>query len=294
MCSLHGDARVQFEYLMDTVASRNETIENLNDHLEDGKRRFNLLEQELFDEKDNSSILAQQIETYEIDCVKNKDTIARSLELSQQLDASKKELEVAHASLTKEFEHLEKANKLIKGELIVLKEKHAQLQATYEKSLGTSSDPINVENIACASNSLIDQAILVEEIEKLKVQLEKERLDKVLAHQKVRPFRQGLGYVAKEATPPKRTKVQDAPKVDGTVKKKVVNGGATRGNPNHMFAGKTNPSYVLCKGNQGDVYAKYVGPRNGYAYRGYSIWVPKSLVTNAKGPIAKWVPKQKT
>jgi hypothetical protein len=87
--------------------------------------------------------------------------------------------------------------------------------------------------------------------------------------------------------------VQGVHKVDGNVKEKVVNGGATRGNPNHKFAGKFNPSYVLCKGNEGDVYAKYVGPRNGYAYRGYSIWVPKSLVTNAKGPITQWVPKQK-
>jgi chromosome segregation ATPase len=174
MCSLHGDARVQFEYLMDTVASCNESIEDLNTHLEDGKRRFNLLEQELSDEKNNSFLLAQQIETYEIDSAKDKDTLARSLELSQELHASKKELEVAHASLTKEFESLEKANKLVKGELITLREKHEQLQATYEKSLGTSSDPIIVENVACATNSLIEQAILVEEIEKLKVQLEKE------------------------------------------------------------------------------------------------------------------------
>ena len=78
------------------------------------------------------------------------------------------------------------------------------------------------------------------------------------------------------------------------VKKNIVNGGATRGNPNHKFAGDNNPSYVLCKGTGGDVYAKYVGPRNGYAYRWYSIWVPKILVTNARGPIAQWVPKLKT
>ena len=70
-----------------------------------------------------------------------------------------------------------------------------------------------------------------------------------------------------------------------------MNGGATRGNPNHKFARKSNPSYVLCKGTQGDVYAKYVGPRNGYAYRWYSIWVPKYLVANAKEPNNRWVPK---
>ena len=79
----------------------------------------------------------------------------------------------------------------------------------------------------------------------------------------------------------------------GQVKKSVVNGGAMRGNPNHKYAGKSNPSYVLCKGTQRDVYAKYVGPRNGYSYRWYSIWVPKYLVSNAKGPITQWVPKSK-
>jgi hypothetical protein len=73
-----------------------------------------------------------------------------------------------------------------------------------------------------------------------------------------------------------------------------VNGVATRGIPNRKFAGKNNPSYVLCEGTQGDVYAKYIGPRNGYAYRWYSIWVSKVLVANAMEPITQWVPKQKT
>ena len=110
--------------------------------------------------------------------------------------------------------------------------------------------------------------------------------------------KQGLGYNPrnnkKETTPPKKINfVREGHKVDGQAKKNVVNGGAVRGNPNHKFAGKTNPSYVLCKGTQGDVYAKYVGTYDGYAYRWYSIWVPKDLVANARGPIAKWVPKSK-
>ena len=189
-----------------------------------------------------------------------------------------------------------------------LKENHDQLRATYDKALGTLKYPIMVENIACASNSTIDQALLVEENKKLKEQLEKERLthsnkskvlDGVLAHQKVRAPKQGLGYNPRNdkngATPSKKiTFVQEGHVVDDKAKENVVNGGATKGNPNHKFAGKFNPSYVLCKGTQGDVYAKYVGPRNGYAYRWYSIWVPKDLVANAKGPIAQWVPKQKT
>jgi hypothetical protein len=51
------------------------------------------------------------------------------------------------------------------------------------------------------------------------------------------------------------------------------------------FAGKYNPHYVLLRDYYGDVYAKYVGPYNGYIE--YAIWVPKILVTNKRGPIQK-------
>ena len=50
-------------------------------------------------------------------------------------------------------------------------------------------------------------------------------------------------------------------------------------------------SYVLRKAKDGDVYAKFIGPHN--AFRFYAIWVPKTLVTNLRGPIAKWAPLTK-
>jgi hypothetical protein len=60
--------------------------------------------------------------------------------------------------------------------------------------------------------------------------------------------------------------------------------------PSHNnFAGKYNPQYVLLKDYYGDVYAKYVGPFDGYIE--YDIWVCKILVTNKRGPIQKWGPK---
>jgi hypothetical protein len=49
--------------------------------------------------------------------------------------------------------------------------------------------------------------------------------------------------------------------------------------PTHNdFAGKYNPHYVLLRDYYGDVYARYVGPNDGYIE--YAIWVPKILVTN--------------
>ena len=56
-------------------------------------------------------------------------------------------------------------------------------------------------------------------------------------------------------------------------------------------AGDFNPSYVLCRASDGHVYARFVG--SSYEYIEWSIWVPKTLVTNIKGPITKWVPKTK-
>ena len=67
-----------------------------------------------------------------------------------------------------------------------------------------------------------------------------------------------------------------------------------RDTPTHNdFAGKYNPSYVLLKSYDGHVYAKYVGTSYGDDYH-FAIWVPKTLVTNKKGPIQKWVPKTRT
>jgi hypothetical protein len=48
----------------------------------------------------------------------------KTLLMAQELDAYKKELEVAHASLTKDLEHLEMANKLVIDELNRLSKKY--------------------------------------------------------------------------------------------------------------------------------------------------------------------------
>ena len=218
------------------------------------------------------------------------DTLDKSLIIAQELDAAKKELEVAHASLTKDLEHLEGTSKLVKCELLKLREDHDQLQVAHNEVLGTINDSIIVDDIVGTSNSSRVQNSFVSK---------KKGLDNILAQQKVRAPNQGLGYNPrknkKKATPPKKINfVDEGHKVDVSGKKDVGIEKVTRGNPNHNFAGIFNPSYVLCKGTNGIVYAKYVGPPNDYANRLYSIWVPKVLVTNVKGSIEKWVPKSKT
>src|SRR3954453_17376819 len=89
--------------------------------------------------------------------------------MSQELDASNKGLEVAHASLTNDFDHLEKANKRVKDELKKLGENHDLLQVTYRKALGSLSDPIIVENVSSSSTpSTCDHAKIIDEHAELK------------------------------------------------------------------------------------------------------------------------------
>ena len=143
---LRGDAVVKLDFLMDSLNERDESIEELESHIENEKRRFNLLRQELKDERCITNGLKQQMETFELDKVENLDILDKAHLMAQELDASKKELEVAHASFTKDLEHLEKANKLTKDELKKLGENHELLQATHEKALGSLKEPIVVEN----------------------------------------------------------------------------------------------------------------------------------------------------
>jgi hypothetical protein len=61
-----------------------------------------------------------------------------------------------------------------------------------------------------------------------------------------------------------------------------------------------DPSYVLVKSSNGDVYSEFVGKNRNHAYifnngidtKKKSIWVPNTLVTNLQGPKQVWVPKR--
>ena len=74
-------------------------------------------------------------------------------------------------------------------------------------------------------------------------------------------------------------------------KNNVKDGGVKKGNATPSIKADVNPSYILCRASDGHVYAKFVG--SPHEYIEWSIWVPKTLVANIKGPITKWVPKTK-
>jgi hypothetical protein len=177
------------------------------------------------------------------------------------------------------------------------------------------------EVIASTSNEIVAKSImccehanLAEENARLKSQLEKgilacaqgeKNLNDLLSNQKDQIGKEGLGFSTKSKKKNnKKKKPSPSSKAiifvkEGELAKEketntVVGSEVTRDLPTHNdFAGKYNPSYVLMKSKDGHVYAKYVGTSYGDDYH-WTIWVPKTLVTNKKGPIEKWVPKSKS
>ncbi|KAK1699138.1 hypothetical protein QYE76_015835 [Lolium multiflorum] len=106
------------------------------------------------------------------DKVKDLKTIERAQSLTQELNASKEELEVAHASLTRDLDHLERANKLVKDELKKLGKNHDLLQETYSKALESMNDSIVDKNVASSSTTFTSEhANLVAEHVRLQEEL---------------------------------------------------------------------------------------------------------------------------
>ncbi|KAK1616885.1 hypothetical protein QYE76_022402 [Lolium multiflorum] len=320
-CTLHGEALVKFDFLMDSLKEKDESIEELEYHLNDKERRFNLLRQELKTERCISQGLKQQIETYELDKVKDLETIERAQSLTQELNASKEELEVAHASLTRDLDHLERANKLVKDELKKLGKNHDLLQETYSKALESMNDSIVDKNVASSSTtftnehaklvtehvclqeelslhvetntyleslvtkyglnyypneSACEQATTLEENVRLKKELakftttkSKMGLDDLLSKQRSNNQKYGLGYDPK---PYKKNNYKKEKPAQEKNKKVTNDGKAPKGKATSGDRTGPNNHYALFVDYYGDVYANYVGPRNGYAYRGYSIW----------------------
>ena len=179
------------------------------------------------------------------------------------------------------------------------------MKLTKEKA--TFPHMVLIDN-ANATNPCCEHIHLVEENAKLKEQLErglatciqgKKNLNDLLINQKGGVAKEGVGYVPDSKNKKKNDNIKRPPPLMQTFvkegesaseekkKNNVKKGNVTPPNK----AGDFNPSYVLCRASDGHVYAKFVGSLHEYIE--WSIWVPKTLVTNIKGPITKWVPKTK-
>jgi hypothetical protein len=150
----------------------------------------------------------------------------------------------------------------------------------------TKNDVPSSSTFSCDHANIIEEnARLKDELAKSTIPISEKNLNDLLSSQRSNSDKTGLGYVSKKK---KNTKEKAKPaqaKKDPTVSGDATRGKATR--DDHV--GISNPHYVLFHDYYGDVYAKYVGPNDGFI--AWSIWVPKTLVTNKRGSIDKWGPK---
>ncbi|KAK1620146.1 hypothetical protein QYE76_025663 [Lolium multiflorum] len=111
-CTLRGDALVKFDYLMDTLKEKDESIEELEYHMNDEKRRFNLLRQELKNERELEESHKKLSGSHD-DLLISYDGLKLALEAS--ITKEVKELKAQVLSLKKDLEkrHEGKSDKML-------------------------------------------------------------------------------------------------------------------------------------------------------------------------------------
>src|SRR4051812_41138855 len=159
---------------------------------------------------------------------------------------------------------LKEEHKALESKFSNLFEAHEQLQTQLTCDHAKSS-AVQIIDLSSTPNPCCKHEHLIEEVKVLKYQLAK--------------------------TKKKKKKRKN--------KKKKRNKGMAQGPSNGLtilqsdnFAGKNNPSYILCKSYDGHVYARYVGTSYMHYYH-CDIWVKKFLVKKKMGPIKKCIPKTK-
>lgn len=303
MKSFEGEHKIAFDALMSQLGNANRTIDEHEDKIielegfaRDDANRIAELEEAL----DKSLCLNDAItETFSLDLSKMMSDRDHALSKLEEYLGENENLNNGHNVLLKNFEQLEKTHKALSSELKALKESH------------DISQKKNINDNACATNPLCVKALLIEENNRLKTQLEKglvsciqgeKNLNELLRNQKKVVGKQGLGFGTEKAIEKKKSTpstnaivfvkegelANDEDEFDALAKSMVSKKTSSHNN----FAGKYNPSYVLLKSKNGHVFAKYVGKSYGSDYH-HAIWVPKTLVTNKKGPMRTWVPKTK-
>jgi hypothetical protein len=280
--NLQGNTKKHVSSLMVRIAQLNDTLEKKCQIEREDSLEIHALKNALEECQETIASLEEKLESLEEPQDKlNKLTKARDLARAKTkvLIKEKAKFGVDHEKLVKDLDELDKAHKALKSEYSLLSESYEQLQirlASYD--IPSTSTP------SCDHANIIEEnARLKDELAKASSPQSKLSLDDLLSKQRSNNGKEGLGF---------NTKAKKANKKKTKPAHEKANGEPRKGNTiNDDGAGIDNPHYVLFKDYYGDVYAKYVGPYDGYV--AWSIWVPKTLVANKRGPIEKWVPKSK-
>jgi hypothetical protein len=144
--SLRGNdnARAKIEHLMETLFGHKHTIKELNSLVNEGKRRFNLLKQEISEDKHTNSFLSQFIKSCEI-------ANAKSI-----YDACATNFTSYEASILKE-------NVELRAQLELLTSNYKKLEESHEKLSGSHGDLlISYNGVKLAHEESITKVIYCE------------------------------------------------------------------------------------------------------------------------------------
>ena len=143
-------ARSNFMEIMSISIEGKKYIEQLESHLEEHEVTIEKMEGHECDYANEIAELSQALEheqttsesleeTFALELSRVRESHDRALEVANDFKTKNAKLEVSHARLLEDFEHLENGSRVIKGELIKLTESHAQLEASYLKELAKLS-----------------------------------------------------------------------------------------------------------------------------------------------------------
>ena len=167
--SIATEGKKYIEELEAHLEEHEATIETMEGHERDYANEIAELSQALENEQTTKESLE---ETFAIELSRLKESHDRALEVANDFRTKNDKLEVAHAKLVEDYEHLENGSRAIKSSLIELTESHAQLEASYAKELAKVPSPLIANDDACATNSTSCEASILKENVELRAQLE--------------------------------------------------------------------------------------------------------------------------
>ncbi|KAE8784000.1 hypothetical protein D1007_42476 [Hordeum vulgare] len=132
IASLKIKGKKYIEELEAHLEEHEATIQTMEGHERDYNNEIAGLSQALQNEQTTKESLE---ETFSIELSGLKESHDRALEVAIDFRTKNDKLEVAHAKLVEDYEHLENGSRAIKSSLIELTESHAQLEASYAKEL---------------------------------------------------------------------------------------------------------------------------------------------------------------
>ena len=109
------------KHVMGTFSKQLGTIAELESHVDDGRRRFNLLKQELSEEKHTNFLLTQKIESYELEKEKSINDACATNSTSCEASTLKENVE-------------------LRAQLALLTSNYRKLEENHEKLLGSHND----------------------------------------------------------------------------------------------------------------------------------------------------------